>query len=170
MKKSTIRLASAGLLLSVFAASLVLYPSGNGNVNATSSKSMAAVYAQIQNERAMKVVSLVNKERAAEGLKPLIVHTNLTKMAKDKAIDMFKNKYFSHTSPTFGSPFDMMDTYDITYRYAGENIAKGQQSAEEVVEDWMNSPGHKENIMNANYKLIGVGYYNGYWVQEFIGK
>ncbi|MNW62469.1 Cysteine-rich secretory protein family protein [compost metagenome] len=98
------------------------------------------------------------------------MHTNLTKMAKDKAIDMYKNQYFSHTSPVFGSPFDMMDAYNITYRYAGENIAKGQKSAEEVVKDWMNSPGHKANILNSNYKLIGVGYYNGYWVQEFIGK
>ncbi|MNI11954.1 Cysteine-rich secretory protein family protein [compost metagenome] len=131
---------------------------------------MTDVYTQIQNERAAKVVALVNKVRAEAGLEPLTVHTNLSKMAKDKAIDMHKNKYFSHTSPSYGSPFDMMDAYNITYRYAGENIAKGQKSAEEVVEDWMNSPGHKANIMNANYTLIGVGYYNGYWVQEFIGK
>ncbi|MNW39190.1 Cysteine-rich secretory protein family protein [compost metagenome] len=170
MKKRTMRWASAGLVLSLFSASLSFVPSGSGNASAATSKSMAAVYAQIQNERAAKVVALVNKERAAAGLKPLTVHTNLSKMAKDKAIDMFKNKYFSHTSPLYGSPFDMMDAYNITYRYAGENIAKGQKSAEEVVEDWMNSPGHKANIMNANYNLIGVGYYNGYWVQEFIGK
>ncbi|MBA9085267.1 putative YkwD family protein [Fontibacillus solani] len=170
MKKRTMRWASAGLVLSLFLASLSFVPSGSGNASAATSKSMAALYAQIQNERAAKVVALVNKERAAAGLKPLTVHTNLSKMAKDKAIDMFKNKYFSHTSPLYGSPFDMMDAYNITYRYAGENIAKGQKSAEEVVEDWMNSPGHKANMMNANYNLIGVGYYNGYWVQEFIGK
>ncbi|MNE44589.1 Cysteine-rich secretory protein family protein [compost metagenome] len=170
MKKRTMRWASAGLLLSLFTASLGMNPPGGGNVSAAAPKSMAAIYTQIQNERAAKVVSLVNKERETAGLKPLIVHTNLTKMAKDKAIDMYKNQYFSHTSPVFGSPFDMMDAYNITYRYAGENIAKGQKSAEEVVKDWMNSPGHKANILNSNYKLIGVGYYNGYWVQEFIGK
>ncbi|MNJ64681.1 Cysteine-rich secretory protein family protein [compost metagenome] len=131
---------------------------------------MAAVYAKIQAENAAKVVALVNVERKNAGLKPLVVHTNLSKMAKDKAIDMYNNKYFSHTSPKFGSPFDMMDAYNITYRYAGENIAKGQKTASDVVTAWMNSPGHKANILNSKYTLIGVGYYNGHWVQEFIGK
>ncbi|WP_413773861.1 CAP domain-containing protein [Paenibacillus macerans] len=83
---------------------------------------------------------------------------------------MYKNNYFDHISPKYGSPFDMMDASNITFLYAGENIAKGQRSAKEAVRDWMNSPGHKANILNPNYKLIGVGYYNGYWVQEFIGK
>lgn len=64
----------------------------------------------------------------------------------------------------------MMDAFNISYRYAGENIAMGQKTAKEVVNEWMNSPGHKANILNAKYGLIGVGYYNGYWVQEFIGK
>ncbi len=85
-------------------------------------------------------------------------------------MDMFRSGYFDHTSPKYGSPFDMMDAYHITYLYAGENIAKGQRSAEEVVKDWMNSPGHRANILNPKYTLIGVGYYNGFWVQEFIGK
>lgn len=138
--------------------------------NSSQSKLLAAVYLKIQTENASKVVELVNKERKKAGLKPLIVHTNLSKMAKIKAIDMFKTDYFSHTSPKYGSPFDMMDAFNITYIYAGENIGKGQRSAEEVVKDWMESPGHKANILNPKYKLIGVGYYNGYWVQEFIGK
>lgn len=168
-KKSHLRRISAGLVFSVLAGSLMLVPAGSGTADAASSKQIAAVYAKIQTERAAEVVALVNKERAAAGLKPLTVHTNLSKMAKTKAIDMFKNKYFNHTSPTYGSPFDMMDSFNITYRYAGENIAMGQRTAKEVVEDWMNSPGHKANILNANYNLIGVGYYNGYWVQEFIG-
>lgn len=169
IKKSHLRRFSAGLVFSVLAGSLMLVPTGSGTADAASSKQIAAVYAKIQTERASEVVALVNKERAAAGLKPLTVHTNLTKMAKTKAIDMFKSKYFNHTSPTYGSPFDMMDSFNITYRYAGENIAMGQRTAKEVVEDWMNSPGHKANILNANYDLIGVGYYNGYWVQEFIG-
>lgn len=132
--------------------------------------SLAAYYYQIQKQNALKVVELVNKHRKAAGLKPLIMHETLSIMAKDKAIDMHNFNYFSHQSPHYGSPFDMMDAYRISYRYAGENIAKGQRSSEEVVRDWMNSPGHKANIMNKNYTLIGVGYYNGCWVQAFIGK
>ncbi|MNR50485.1 Cysteine-rich secretory protein family protein [compost metagenome] len=64
----------------------------------------------------------------------------------------------------------MMDAYNITFRYAGENIAKGQRTPEEVVKDWMNSPGHRKNILNPHYTMIGVGYFSGLWVQEFIGK
>ncbi|WP_433946517.1 CAP domain-containing protein [Paenibacillus sp. SN-8-1] len=131
---------------------------------------LAAMYAKIQADRAAKVVELVNKERTKAGLSTLVVHDKLRGLAKDKAIDLYKHNYFSHTSPTYGSPFDMMDAYNITFRYAGENIAKGQQTPEEVVKDWMNSPGHRKNILNPHYTLIGVGYYNGLWVQEFIGK
>jgi uncharacterized protein YkwD len=91
-------------------------------------------------------------------------------MAGDKAMDMYKNNYFSHTSPTYGSPFDMMKTYNISFRAAGENIAKGQTSPAQVMNSWMNSSGHKANILSKNYTHIGVGYVNGIWVQEFIGK
>lgn len=85
---------------------------------------------------------------------------------------MQQQNYFSHTSPTYGSPFDMMRDFGITYRSAGENIAKGQTSPEEVVQAWMNSQGHRENILNANFTHIGVGYeQNGnHWTQMFITK
>ncbi|MCR8986823.1 CAP domain-containing protein [Brevibacillus laterosporus] len=116
-----------------------------------------------------EVVEIVNKERAKAGLKPLSIDTELSKMATDKAKDMADNNYFDHDSPTFGSPFDMMDQYKISYKTAGENIAEGQRSAEEVMKDWMDSDGHRENIMNSSFTKIGVGYYNGYWVQAFIG-
>ncbi|GJM81183.1 hypothetical protein HMSSN139_36790 [Paenibacillus sp. HMSSN-139] len=179
MKKWSKKIGSAGLLMAVLALTLTTAQGGGilgmstaqaaAKVGGTS-KSLAVVYAEIQTQNASKVVALVNKERKNAGLKPLMVHTNLGKMAKTKAIDMFKTGYFSHTSPKYGSPFDMMDASNITYLYAGENIGKGQRSAEEVVKDWMDSPGHKANILNPKYKLIGVGYYNGYWVQEFIGK
>lgn len=146
-------------------------PKASAAVKPSSSQvQLAAAYAKIQSDRAAKVVELVNKERAAAGLKALIVHDKLRSMAKDKAVDLYKHRYFSHESATYGSPFDMMDSYNITFRYAGENIAKGQRSPEEVVQDWMNSPGHRKNILNAHYSMIGVGYYNGLWVQEFIGK
>jgi uncharacterized YkwD family protein len=119
-----------------------------------------------------KVVDLTNQERAKNGLTALKVDSTLSKMAHEKSRDMSANNYFSHTSPTYGSPFDMMKSYGITYSYAGENIAMGQQTPEEVVNAWMNSAGHRANILNANYNYIGVGYVSkgNYWTQEFIGK
>ncbi|WPP43187.1 CAP domain-containing protein [Paenibacillus hunanensis] len=119
---------------------------------------------------AAKVAKLVNEQRAKAGLKPLTVDTKLQKMAQTKANDMASKGYFSHTSPTYGTPFKMMDTFGITYTYAGENIAKGQSSAAQVMKDWMNSPGHKANILKKQYTHIGVGFKNGVWVQEFIRK
>ncbi|MFD1884347.1 CAP domain-containing protein [Paenibacillus wenxiniae] len=119
---------------------------------------------------AAKVAKLVNEQRAKAGLKPLAVDTKLQKMAQAKANDMASKGYFSHTSPTYGTPFKMMNTFGITYTYAGENIAKGQSSAAQVMKDWMNSPGHKANILKKQYTHIGVGFKNGVWVQEFIRK
>ncbi|MBV7506695.1 sporulation protein [Bacillus sp. sid0103] len=119
-----------------------------------------------------KVVDLTNQERAKNGLPALKVDVTLSKMAHEKSRDMSANGYFSHTSPTYGSPFDMMKKYGITYRYAGENIAMGQRTPEEVVKAWMNSEGHRKNILSSNYNYIGVGYVSqgNYWTQEFIGK
>ncbi len=119
---------------------------------------------------AKEVFAIVNQERAKAGLQALKLDSRLSSMAKDKAVDMAKNNYFDHTSPTYGSPFDMMKKYGISYNYAGENIAMGQRNAQEVMKDWMNSPGHRKNILSANFDTIGIGYYNGYWVQEFTGK
>lgn len=119
-----------------------------------------------------KVADLTNQERAKAGLKALQVDTNLSKMAHEKSRDMSVNNYFSHTSPTYGSPFDMMKKFGITYNYAGENIAMGQRTPEEVVKAWMNSEGHRKNILSPNFTHIGVGYVEqgNYWTQEFIGK
>lgn len=119
-----------------------------------------------------KVVDLTNQERAKNGLAPLKVDETLSKMAREKSRDMSANGYFSHTSPTYGSPFDMMKQYGISYRAAGENIAMGQRSPEEVVTAWMNSEGHRKNILSPNFTHIGVGHIaqGNYWTQEFIGK
>ncbi|MGG3738755.1 CAP domain-containing protein [Aeribacillus pallidus] len=119
-----------------------------------------------------KVVELTNNERAKFGLPALTFEPELAKVAREKANDMARNHYFSHTSPTYGSPFDMMKQFGISYRTAGENIAMGQRSPEQVVNDWMNSEGHRKNILNPNFTHIGVGYVeNGhYWTQMFIGK
>ncbi|MEF2966889.1 CAP domain-containing protein [Paenibacillus sp. M1] len=121
-------------------------------------------------EFAAEVINLVNQERAKQGLKPLAADEELNNMALAKAKDMSQNNYFDHTSPTYGSPFQMMSQFGISYSYAGENIAMGQKTPADVVNAWMNSEGHRANILNANYTLIGVGYYNGYWAQEFVGR
>ncbi|QTN00959.1 hypothetical protein ERJ70_17700 [Sediminibacillus dalangtanensis] len=119
-----------------------------------------------------EVVELTNQERAKQGLDPLEIDTELSKVAREKSADMARNGYFDHNSPTYGSPFDMMKQFGISYNTAGENIAKGQRTPEEVVNAWMNSEGHRENILNGNFTHIGVGYVeNGnVWTQQFIGK
>lgn len=123
----------------------------------------SAVYAD-------QVVGLVNQARAQVGLPALSKDNRLAAMALDKAKDMDTNQYFDHISPTYGSPFDMMKAYGITFKWAGENIAKGQRSPQEVMTAWMNSPGHRANILQMNFTKIGVSYYNGHWVQEFIAN
>ncbi|WP_027093868.1 CAP domain-containing protein [Cohnella thermotolerans] len=122
-----------------------------------------------QSDFAAQVVNLVNQERAKAGLKALKTDSKLTSVALAKAKDMYTNNYFDHNSPTYGSPFDMMRQFGVTYNYAGENIAKGQPNPQAVMNDWMNSSGHRANILNGHYTSIGVAYYNGEWVQEFIG-
>ena len=119
-----------------------------------------------------QVVDLTNQERAKNGLAPLKVDLELSKVAREKSRDMSVNKYFDHNSPTYGSPFDMMKKFGITYRSAGENIAYGQRTPEEVVKAWMNSSGHRANILNSSFTHIGVGYVaeGNYWTQQFIGK
>jgi len=122
------------------------------------------------NEFEKKVFELVNQERAKAGLKALQLDTELSEVARAKSADMKNKGYFSHQSPTYGSPFDMMKQFGITYKTAGENIAKGQKTPEEVMKAWMNSDGHRKNIMSANFTHIGVGYVDGHWTQMFIGK
>src|SRR5699024_5408481 len=103
------------------------------------------------NEFEKEVVSLTNKEREKNGLQPLKADAELSVVARDKSKDMRSNGYFAHNSPTYGSPFDMMKSYGISYRTAGENIARGQRTPSEVVNAWMNSQGHRENILNPNF-------------------
>lgn len=122
-----------------------------------------------------QVVQLTNQERAKYGLKPLVADWELARVARYKSADMRDRNYFSHTSPTYGSPFDMMKNFGISYRSAGENIAAGQRTPQEVVTAWMNSEGHRKNILSSGYTHIGVGYAQGgskqhYWTQMFISK
>ncbi len=117
-----------------------------------------------------RVGELVNAERVKAGLKPLVLDESLSLKARVKSQDMAKNNYFSHNSPTYGTPFEMMQSMGVSYRSAGENIAMGQRTPEAVVQAWMNSEGHRANILNRSYTHIGVGYVaNGnYWTQMFI--
>ena len=119
-----------------------------------------------------EVVRLVNEIRVKNGLSPLTQDWQLSRVARYKSQDMRDRGYFSHTSPTYGSPFNMMKSFGITYKTAGENIAKGYGSPKAVVDGWMNSPGHRANILNKSFTHIGVGYVasGNYWTQMFIGK
>lgn len=119
-----------------------------------------------------QVIDLTNAQRSKNGLPALKADTQLNSVAQKKSLDMQQKNYFSHTSPTYGSPFDMMRDFGVTYKSAGENIAQGQRTPQEVVTAWMNSEGHRRNILSANFTNIGVGYEatGKHWTQMFIGK
>ncbi len=140
-------------------------PDDNNNSGSTSEN-----FSAYQKE----VVDLVNIERAKAGLNPLTLDSSISNVATKKSQDMIDNNYFSHNSPTYGSPFDMLKKFGISYKTAGENIAMGQKTPKEVVNAWMNSEGHRKNIMNPNFSKIGVGVAQKsggsiYWTQIFVG-
>ncbi len=120
------------------------------------------------------VISLINVKRANAGLDKLSQCNNLDKVAQFRAEDMFKDNYFSHNSPTYGNFGDVADSFGYRESCMGENIAKGQSTPSEVVKDWINSSGHKANILSDKYEDIGIGiieYEPGrfIWVQVFSG-
>jgi len=128
--------------------------------------------AQGVNQAVQQVIDLTNAERRKNGLPDLKADTQLNGVAQKKSEDMRQNNYFSHTSPTYGSPFDMMRDFGVTYKTAGENIAQGQRTPQEVVRAWMNSEGHRKNILSKDFTHIGIGYdSNGHhWTQMFVGR
>lgn len=117
-----------------------------------------------------EVLRLVNRERAKERIAPLTLDVKLSEVARLKSQDMKDQKYFDHISPTYGSPAAMMTQFDISYTAVGENIAQGYSTPQAVVEGWMNSEGHRRNIMDANYTHIGIGHVadGHYWTQMFM--
>lgn len=122
----------------------------------------------------LEVFNLINAKRTANGLSPLNIDNELQNVARVKAKDMVDNNYFSHNSPTYGTPFNMMKNFGISYKTAGENIA-GNSSNQGAVEAWMNSEGHRANILNSSYNYTGVAVvkstkYGKIYVQMFIGK
>ena len=121
-----------------------------------------------------ETIDLINEERKKAGLSVLNIDKEVQNIARVKAKDMVNNDYFSHNSPSYGSPFDMLKTYGVSYKLAGENIA-GNSTNSGAVNAWMNSPGHKANILNEGYNYTGLAVVNSpkygkVFVQLFIGK
>lgn len=121
-----------------------------------------------------EVFNLINQQRTSNGLAALKIDNEVQNVARIKAKDMVQNNYFSHTSPTYGSPFDMLNSFKVSYKTAGENIA-GNSNNQAAVTAWMNSSGHKANILNNAFNYTGIGVVNGskygkIYVQMFIGK
>ncbi|WP_347550094.1 CAP domain-containing protein [Pseudalkalibacillus hwajinpoensis] len=142
-------------------------PDQNQNNKAPASEPSGEISKEVQ-----QVIDLTNAERKKQGLSNLKAMPSLSDVAQEKSQDMQEKNYFSHTSPTYGSPFDMMRDFGVDFTTAGENIAQGQQTPEAVVDAWMKSEGHRKNIMNKNFTHIGVGLAQdgNYWTQMFIGK
>jgi uncharacterized YkwD family protein/spore coat assembly protein SafA len=120
-----------------------------------------------------EVTRLVNIERTNRGIPALKTNWELSRVARYKSQDMVNKNYFSHTSPTYGSPFNMMQNFGLRFSAAGENIAYGQRTPKEVVNAWMGSSGHRANILSTSYTQTGVGAAkksNGtiYWTQMFM--
>lgn len=156
-----------------------IYPSSsgssnNGNSSSGNSSSNSGTQTSNMNSDEKEVFDLINKQRTNNGLDALKNDSEIQRVARIKAQDMVYNNYFSHTSPTYGSPFDMLKSFKISYKTAGENIA-GNSSNSSAVTAWMNSSGHKANILNSNFNYTGIGVVNSpkygkMYVQLFIGK
>lgn len=150
-----------------------IYPnSSNSGGSSTSNTGSENTSSMNANEK--EVFNLINIQRTNNGLKELKVDEKLQRVARIKAEDMVDNNYFSHTSPIYGSPFQMLNSFKISYKTAAENIA-GNSSNTGAVNSWMNSSGHKSNILNGNYNYTGIGVvsstkYGRIFVQLFIGR
>lgn len=146
-----------------------IYPSSSGSGNTQQNTQTSTM-----NSDEKEVFDLINKQRTNNGLQALKVDEEVQRVARIKAEDMVANNYFSHTSPTYGSPFDMLKSFKISYKTAGENIAANSSNSGAVTA-WMNSSGHKANILNSNFNYTGIGVvssskYGKIFVQMFIGK
>lgn len=148
-----------------------IYPQSNNNSGSSNNQTQNT---NNLNSDETEVFNLINKQRTNNGLNALKIDNEVQRIARIKAQDMVSNNYFSHTSPTYGSPFDMLKSFKVTYKTAGENIA-GNSSNSGAVTAWMNSAGHKANILNSNFNYTGIGVvtsqkYGKIYVQMFIGK
>ena len=151
-----------------------IYPGTSNQKTSTNTNNNTSTTSTKMTNDEKEVFDLINKQRTQNGLSPLKENSELQRVARIKAQDMVNNNYFSHTSPTYGSPFDMMKSFKISYNTAGENIA-GNSSNSSAVTAWMNSPGHRANILNGSFNQTGIGVVSGskygkIYVQMFIGK
>lgn len=152
-----------------------IYPNSNNSNNSSSNNSNSnsnTNTAMTADEK--EVFDLINKQRTQNGLSALKLDTETLRVARIKAQDMVDNNYFSHNSPTYGTPFQMLNSFKISYKTAGENIA-GNSSNSAAVTAWMNSSGHKANILNSSFNYTGIGVvksskYGKIYVQMFLGK
>ncbi len=148
--------------------------SGNSESNTGGSTSGESQVFSSMNSDEQEVFNLINKQRTNNGLQALKVDGEVQRVARIKGEDMVTNNYFSHQSPTYGSLFDMLRSFKISYRTAGENIAANSSNSG-AVNAWMNSSGHKANILNSSFNYTGIGVvsspkYGKIYVQVFIGK
>lgn len=151
-----------------------IYPGGNTSTGSGSNSSSGSSQTSTMTSDEKEVFDLINKQRTANGLSALKVDSEVQRVAKIKAQDMVNNGYFSHNSPTYGTPFQMLQSFKVSYKTAGENIA-GNSSNSGAVNAWMNSSGHKANILNSSFTHTGIGVvsspkYGKIYVQMFIGK
>ena len=114
-----------------------------------------------------QVFELTNQERVKNGLSPLKTNAELNFAADKYAEEMSKRRVLSHTGPDGSKAWDRAEAVGYEAQMMGENIAAGQRTPEQVVKGWMDSPGHRANILRSQYTDIGVGFYNNYWVQDF---
>ena len=151
-----------------------IYPNLAGtNTGGGTSGSQDTTTASLSSDE-KEVFDLINKQRTNNGLSALKIDSEVQRVARIKAQDMVDNNYFAHESPTYGTPFNMLKSFKISYKTAGENIA-GNSSNSAAVTAWMNSSGHKANILNGNYNYTGIGVVNSskygkIYVQMFIGR
>lgn len=154
-----------------------IYPgssSSSGNAGNSGTQNNTTAISSQMNSDEQEVFNLINKQRTDNGLTALKNDNEVQRIARVKAQDMVNNNYFSHQSPTYGSPFDMLKSFGISYKSAGENIAANSSNSGAVTA-WMNSSGHRANILNSSYNYTGVGVvaspkYGKMYVQMFIGK
>ena len=151
-----------------------IYPNSSGRGASIGQSSGGSTTTSLWNSDEIEVFNLINQQRASNGLQALSMDNEVQRVARIKAKDMVDNNYFSHTSPTYGSPFDMLKSFGISYKAAGENIA-GNSTNSGAVNAWMNSEGHRANILSTNYNYTGIGVvsspkYGKMYVQMFIEK
>lgn len=153
-----------------------IYPNSSGGGTSSSGENSSGNNTNTANLTAdeLEVFNLINTQRTKNGLSALKIDSEVQNVARIKAQDMVNNNYFDHNSPTYGTPFNMLNSFKVSYKTAGENIA-GNSSNSAAVTAWMNSSGHKANILNSSFNYTGIGVVNGskygkIYVQMFIGK